>query len=464
MIRNWLYMRVIRKDGAFDFPQGEAGNRIGLLPKENLMTDRSSMPPNGSNSGPLAAPPMPNKPWLRRVLAVSGPGIVVMLADTDAGSIITAAQSGAQRGYTLLLLQLILIPILFVVQELTVRLGVVTHRGHGELILERFGRGWAWLSVSTLAIACIGALVSELSGLAGVGLLFGIPAWQTMVLVIGGLVSIVWTASYRSVERIAIVFGALELLFIWIAWRAHPDGDAMARALLHVPLADHGYLYLATANIGAVIMPWMVFYQQSAVIEKDMNREHLNALRWETAVGAVITQLVMIGVLVATAATIGRVHANTPLNTVQEISGALTPFLGSELGRAVFALGMSGAAIVATIVVSLTAAWGVGEVAGYRRSLADHPLEAPWFYGIFTLCLVLAGVLVASGTNLVTLSVGVQVLNAMLLPIVLGFLFALAARALPDSDRLKGGYALIAGTVMFITAAFGIYAALTGAV
>ena len=399
-----------------------------------------------------------------RVMAVTGTGIVVMLADTDAGSIITAAQSGAQWGYRLLLLQIILIPILFMVQELTVRLGVVTGRGHGELILQRFGRGWAWLSVSTLAIACVGALVSELSGLAGVGLLFGIPAWATMLVVIGGLVAIVWTATYRSVERIAMMFGALELLFIWIAWRAHPDIHAVVAGMKQMPLGNRAYLYLATANIGAVIMPWMIFYQQSAVLEKGLAPQHLKILRWETAAGAVLTQLVMIGVLMAVAATIGRAHPDAPLNTVQQISDALTPFLGTEIGRAVFAAGMGGAAMVATIVVSLTAAWGVGEVAGYRRSLADHPFEAPWFYGIFTVCLVLAGILVASGANLVTLSVGVQVLNALLLPIVLGFLYALALRALPDAYRLKGPYAILVGAIMFVTAGFGIYAGLTGAV
>ncbi len=401
---------------------------------------------------------------ISRVLAVTGTGIVVMLADTDAGSIITAAQSGAQRGYQLLLLQFLLVPVLFVVQELTVRLGLVTGRGHGELIKERFGRGWAWLSVSTLAVACIGALISELSGLAGVGMLFGIPAWATVFVVIAGLIAMVWTASYRSVERIAIVFGALELLFIWIAWRAHPDPRALLGGLTHMPLTDHGYLYLATANIGAVIMPWMIFYQQSAVLEKKLGLENLRVLRWEIAGGAILTQLVMIGVLVATAATIGRANPNAPLNTVQEISNALTPFLGTALGRAVFAAGMGGAAIVAAIVVSLTAAWGVGEVAGYRRSLADHPLEAPWFYGIFTLCLVLAGVLVASGANLVKLSVGVQVLNALLLPIVLGFLYALALRALPDAYRLKGPYAIVVGGIVFVTAGFGVYAGLSGAV
>jgi Mn2+/Fe2+ NRAMP family transporter len=393
-----------------------------------------------------------------------GTGIVVMLADTDAGSVITAAQSGAQWGYRLLLLQLALIPVLYLVQELTVRLGLVTGCGHGELILYRFGRGWAALSVATLVLACIGALVSELSGLAGVGLLFGVPVWITMVAVIGGLIVIVWTASYRSVERTAIAFGAFELAFLWIAWRAHPDGAAMAAGLTHVPLGDPSYLYLVTANIGAVIMPWMVFYQQSAVVEKRLSPLWMKMGRWETAAGAVLTQLVMIGVLIATAATIGRVNPNAPLNTVQQISETLTPFLGPQLGRAVFAVGMIGAALVATIVVSLTAAWGVGEVAGYRRSLADHPREAPWFYGLFTTSLVLSGALVASGMNLVALSVGVQVLNACLLPIVLGFLFALALRALPERYRLKGAYAVIVGAVMLVTGGLGVYAAYAGIV
>jgi len=403
-------------------------------------------------------------PVFRGGFAVLGTGIVVMLADTDAGSVITAAQSGAQWGYRLLLLQVILIPVLYFVQELTVRLGVVTGCGHGELILKRFGRGWAWFSVATLAIACVGALVSELSGLAGVGLLFGVPAWATMVAIVGGLIAIVWTASYRSVERTAIAFGAFELVFLWIAWQAHPDGHAMLAGMANVPLADPNYLYLATANIGAVIMPWMVFYQQSAVVEKRLDPSWLRVARWETAGGAALTQLVMIGVLVATAATIGRVNPNAPLQTVQQISETLTPFLGPQLGRAVFALGMAGAALVATIVVSLTAAWGVGEVAGYRRSLADHPREAPWFYGLFTACLVLGGVLVASGTDLVALSVGVQVLNACLLPVVLGFLFALAVGALPERYRLKGGYAVVVGAVMLVTAGFGLYAAYAGIV
>src|SRR5471030_366252 len=130
-----------------------------------------------------------------RWLVVAGPGLVVMLADTDAGSIITAAQSGAQWGYRLLLLQLVLVPILFVVQELTVRLGIVTGKGHGALIRDHFGRGWAWVSVGTLVLACVGALLSELSGLAGVGLLFGVPAPLSMAVIVGGLVLMAYSGS-----------------------------------------------------------------------------------------------------------------------------------------------------------------------------------------------------------------------------------------------------------------------------
>ena len=122
------------------------------------------------------------------MLAAMGPGITVMLADTDAGSIITAAQSGAEWGYKLILLQLILIPILYKVQELTTRIGIVTRKGHGELIEETFGKGWAWLSVCTLFVSTIGALITEFSGIMGVGLLFGVSKWIMVPLAVLALI------------------------------------------------------------------------------------------------------------------------------------------------------------------------------------------------------------------------------------------------------------------------------------
>jgi Mn2+/Fe2+ NRAMP family transporter len=148
---------------------------------------------------------------------------------------------------------------------------------------------------------------------------------------------------------------------------------------------------------------------------------------------------------------------------VQQISHAITPSLGFTTGRILFALGMTGAALIASIVVSLTAAWGLGEVMGFRRSLENHPKDAPWFYGIYTLILILGGILVASGSvNLVNLSVGVEVMNALLLPIVLGFLYVLALRALPKDYRLKPVYAFVVGIVLLITSSFGLFGGLSG--
>ncbi len=398
--------------------------------------------------------------WVR-FAAVAGPGIVVMLADTDAGSVITAAQSGAQWGYQLLLLQLILAPILFVVQELTVRLGIVSGKGHGDLIQQQFGRGWALLSVGTLVLACIGALLSELSGLAGAGLMFGVPVSLTMAIVVGGLIIMAYTSSYLSVERIAMCIGAFELVFLVVAWRAHPDPAAMLSGSLSIPWKEPKYLYLVAANIGAVIMPWMVFYQQSAVIEKKLTIDDLRAARWDTAFGAIVTQVIMAAVLIATAATLGKAHTGAALDTVQQIAQAITPFLGEGAGKLLFAMGMIGSALVATIVVTLTAARTMGEVLGVKHSLEHAPREAPWFYGIYTASLVTGGLFVASGVNLVSLSVGVQVMNALLLPIVLGFLYLLARR-LPEPHRLKDGYAIVVALAILLSAGFGVFAGIAG--
>ncbi len=401
------------------------------------------------------------KPW--QWLGILGPGLVVMLADTDAGSLITSAQSGALWGYKLLILQFILIPILCIAQELTVRLGLVTGMGHGELIKHYYGKGWAWLSVSTLIVSCVGAILSEFSGLAGVGVLFHIPAWKTITGVVLFLITIAWTGSYRSIERIAIFIGLFELVFLWVAWDAQPVGHEMLDGLKNIPWRERSYLYLAAGNIGAVIMPWMVFYQQSAVLDKGLTVRHLRFARFDTIMGAVITQLIMASVLVVTAATIGKSNPNTPLNTVQQISDALTPSLGFTVGKILFALGMTGAALIASIVVSLTAAWGLGEVMGFRRSLQDHPKEAPWFYGCYTIILIVGGILVASGAlNLVNLSIGVEVMNALLLPIVLGFLYLLARHALPEPYRLKKGYAMLVFVLLLITSVFGLFGGIAG--
>lgn len=410
----------------------------------------------------LADRPVAVSRW-KTFLAVLGPGLVVMLADTDAGSIITAAQSGVQWGYRLLLLQFILMPILYVVQELTVRLGIFTGKGHGELIRERFGPRWAWLSVGGLGVATAGALLTEFSGVAGVGELFGVPRGVSLALAAACLLAVVWTGSYRRVERVAIALGLFEFAFFWVAYEAHPEAGELAQGLAHMPLENKDYLYLVAANIGAVIMPWMIFYQQSAVADKKLRPEHYAHARWDTALGAVIAQGVMAAILVAAAATIGKADAAASLNSVGDVANALTPYLGPEIGRLVFSLGTVGAAMVAAIVVSLASAWGFGEVSGYRHSLEYHPLEAPWFYGVYTAAVVGGAVVVALAPNLVALNIAIEVMNALLLPLVLGLLVLLAITALPAAHRLRGPYRWIVIAVSILTAGLGVYGGISGA-
>lgn len=166
-------------------------------------------------------------------------------------------------------------------------------------------------------------------------------------------------------------------------------------------------------------------------------------------------------VLIVTAATLGKTGIHAPLDTVQQIADAITPFLGERVGRLLFGMGMVGAALVATIVVTLTAARALGEVLGYRHSLEHTPREAPGFYIVYTLVLVIAATAVASGANLVSLGIGVQVMNALLLPIVLGFLYLLARR-LPEPHRLKGVYARTVAITIAITVLLGVYAGIAG--
>ena len=409
----------------------------------------------------LRQPRLSISEW-KTFVAVMGPGLVVMLADTDVGSIITASQSGVQWGYRLLLLQLLLMPVLYIVQELTVRLGIFTGKGHGELIRDTFGGAWAWVSVSGLGVATLGALITEFSGVAGVGELFGVPRGASLSIATVLLLAVVLTGSYRRVERVAIALGLFEFAFFAVAWRAHPQAAELVSGLAHMPVTDSAYLFLVAANIGAVIMPWMIFYQQSAIADKKLHPGHYRHAQWDTALGAVIAQAVMAAVLIAAAATIGKAHGATSLSGVGDVTNTLVPALGADVGRVVFSFGIIGAAMVAGIVVSLASAWGFGEVTGYRHSLEHHPLEAPWFYGIYAVAVIGGAVIVDLAPDLVALNIGVEVMNALMLPVVLGFLVLLAFKALPPEHRLRGPYAWVVVAMSVLTAGLGVYGGIAG--
>ena len=202
-------------------------------------------------------------------------------------------------------------------------------------------------------------------------------------------------------------------------------------------------------------MPFMIFYQQSAVVDKGLTPADLPSARAETALGCCLTQLVMCAIIVA-AATLADESAGG-LSSIGQIAAAFTAQIGETAGTIVFGLGVAGASMVAAVVVACAAAWGLGEVAGYRKSLDDGVIDAPAFYAVFAAC-VLAGNVVSvlcSARAIVQISVAIEVLNAVLLVPVLGFLYALAVRALPEEHALRGRaavlYAVVFGTVVLLS-------------
>ena len=380
---------------------------------------------------PAATASTPQRPrsfrrLAHRLLAVAGPALIVAFADTEAGSITTAASSGAQFGMKLVLLQFLLIVPLFVVQEMTVRLGTATGKGHAQLIREHYGLGWTWVSLGTMLVTNLAALVTEFIGIAGAALIFGIdPA----LLVVGAalvLIGVSFSGAYRRAEAMAIGLCVLELLFIPAAFAAHPTAASVVREGLFgsQPFGNRDYLLLVASNIGAVIMPWMIFYQQSATVDKGLKLPDLPFARIDTALGAIATQAIMIAVVVTTAATLYVRHIS--VTDAAHAALALIPLTGRFSGI-VFGAGLIGASMLGAFVVTLATAWAFGEAFRWPCSLNHSCTQAKRFYGLYACCVALAAAIVLlPHLPLVKITLYVEAFNALVLPIVLGFLLVLA--------------------------------------
>ena len=396
------------------------------------------------------------------MIAVWGPGLLVMLADTDAGNIVTAAQAGASWGYRLLPLPLLLVPALVMVQELTVRIGVFGKCGFGEIVNKRLGRLWSWIAAAALIAATLSSLVTEFTGIAGVGELFGASRWVVLPLASLALVLVVFTGEYRRVERVALIFGLFEISFLVVAWQSHPSGAEIIRDIADQKLSDSNYWYLAAGLIGATFNPWMIFYQASATAEIRMLPSDHRAALWETSIGAVLTQVLTAAVLVAVAALLRQGSASVSLDGVGQISETLTPYLGETTGRLVFGAGVVGASMAAAIVSALACAWCLGEIFGQRHSFERDAHKRSSFVGGYMVCVVGTAVLVLFAPDLIWLTVAAQVLNAVLFPVVGGLLVIVAVTALPESARLRGWYLWLTAATVGAIAIAGLIGALAG--
>jgi Mn2+/Fe2+ NRAMP family transporter len=371
---------------------------------------------------------------------------------------VTASQSGAQFGYAMVLPQVVLIPILFAVQEITVRLGIVTGKGHGRLIRERFGLGWGLVSAGTLILSSIGALLTEFAGVAGVGELFGVSKWVTIPTATVFLLGLAFTGSYRRAERIGIAVGLAELTFVPAMLLAHPKVHDLFQGATSLPLGNHQYVYLLAANVGAVVMPWMIFYQQGAVVQRGLTVRALKQARLDTGVGTLLTQGIMIVVVIALAATVHKTDPGAALNDVGQIASSMAPFIGSKTAKILIGAAILGGALVAALVVSLAGSWGLAEVLGWKHSLNDRiNRRNAKFYLTYGLAHVVGAILVLASVDLVGLAVDCEVMNALLLPIVLGLLLALEATCLPAEHRMRGVYRTVLTTLCVVVMVFGLY-------
>ena len=415
---------------------------------------------------PLTAVSAPNSAVARvsifaTIGAVWGPGLLVMLADTDAGNVVTAAQAGSVWGYRLAPLLLLMILPLILVQDLAVRVGIYRKCGFGELVRECFGGIGVYVAAAALVVATLGSLVTEFTGIAGVGELYGISRWTILPLASGTLILIALTGEYRRVERVALLFGLFEISFLFVAWRSHPSGGEIIREIADQKLGDWSYLYLAAGLIGATFNPWMIFYQSSAVSEKQLKPSDYKVARWDTVSGAILTQFLTAAVLVAVAA-LRPGSVGQPLENIGQISQVLTPLLGETIGRLVFSAGVVGAAMAAAIVSSLACAWGLGELFGLKRSLEHEARHRLNFLFVYATWVTGSAALVLLVQNLVWLSIGMQVLNAVLLPIIVSLLVIAAATALPEGAKIRGWRLWLTACIVGIVGVTGLVGAAAG--
>ncbi|MCY3022380.1 MAG: divalent metal cation transporter [Planctomycetota bacterium] len=374
-------------------------------------------------------------------LAALGPGIITMVADNDAGGISTYSQTGAKTGFSLLWVILLLIPMAYYVQEMTVRLGAVTKRGHAEAIFDGFGPFWGWFSLFDLALINWLTLVTEYIGMTQAMRLFNIPEWLTCLGVTLLLFGIVVSGRYWTFEKITFFFCLFNLVYIPAAIWAMRTGNvkegwpAIARGFYHPDfqsiqnLSGAALITLIMANIGTTITPWQIFFQQSAVVDKGMDVRDIRAGKIDTFVGSLLTCIVAAFIIITTAGVFyyhpgGPIVVESAAQTAAQMPSVMPHHHWGDWARTLFAIGLFDAGLLGALCISLSTSWALGEVFGWAHSLNKGVREARWFYVAYVFMLVSAAVvsLVASEKIENAITIFVQVIAVTLLPIALVFL------------------------------------------
>jgi NRAMP (natural resistance-associated macrophage protein)-like metal ion transporter len=394
---------------------------------------------------------------LLALLGLLGPGLIAANAGNDAGGIATYSQVGAKYGYDLLWMMVLITVSLAIVQSLAARMGTVTGKGLAELIRERYGIRWSAFATSAVLIANLGICISDFVGIGAALQLAGIPPQVSVPIAAAAIWLIIVRGSYRSAERVFIWLTIPFFAYPLAAILAHPDWGQVGRALVapHVH-ASSAYLLLFIATAGTTITPYMQLYLQSATVERGVRVEDLKAEQRQAVAGAIFADLIACFIIVATGATLFT-HGIHTIDSAAQAAKALEPFAG-RYAETLFGIGLLGASLLACAILPIATSYVVSESLGFEKGIGQSARQAPVFVGIITAMIAIATVVaVIPGIPVITLLIGVQVVNGLLLPINLFFIWRLSRdRELMGEHRNRGVADLVTAVTVLFTSALSL--------
>ena len=390
-------------------------------------------------------------------LGLLGPGLIAANAGNDAGGVATYSSVGAKYGYSLLWAMVLITVSLALVQRAAARMGVITGKGLAELIRERYGIRWSAFATTAVLIASVGICISDFVGVGAALGLAGIPVQVSVPIAAGCIWLIILRGSYRSAERIFIWLTIPFFAYPVAAILAHPDWGEVGHSLVVPQIqTSPAYLLLFVATAGTTITPYMQLYLQSAVVERGAGKDELKAESREEVAGALFANLIAAFIIIATAATLyaGGVHT---IGSAADAAKALGPLAG-QYAELLFGIGLLGASLLAAAILPIATAYVLSESLGFEKGVGRRAREAPVFMGVIAAMIALSTVVaVIPGIPVIALLVGVQVVNGLLLPINLFFIWRLARNPeLMGEDRNRGAVDGLTAATVAVTSALSL--------
>ena len=353
-------------------------------------------------------------------LAILGPGIITGSVDNDVGGITTYSVAGATYGYKLLWTLVPAFIVLFVVQEMNARMGIVTGKGLADLIRENAGVKLTFFIFVGLLCADILNTTTEFAGVAGSMQIFGVSKYISVPVIAFAVWILVVKGTYRIAERIFLVFSVALLTYVVSAIMGHPDWGEIGTSMINPGMEfDFAYVSTIVGIIGTTIAPWMQFYIQSSVIEKKLKLEDYKYTVLDVAVGCTATVVVAFFIMVACASTLYVNGQGTEITDASVAAAALKPFAGA-IASEVFAFGLFIASIFSATILPVATAFYVCEAFGFEAGIDKKWSEAPQFYWLYTIIIAIgAGIILMPDAPLIQISLWSLRIDGFLLPVVL---------------------------------------------